>query len=904
MRAARRLLPLLVLLTLVLAPMTAVLAQPAATGKALTVDEYGRWRSIRDAALSEDGRWMSFTFSHQYADDTLYVKNLASGTEHMIPRGGRPQFSEDGKWVAYIVATGYEEAEKLREDRKPVPQQAELMELASGTKTTWENADRVAFAAGSRYLAVKKRKSREQRDFDGSDLILRHLAEGFEELLGSVSEFAFNKPGTWFAFTVDAADRNGNGLYLMDLARGTRRAADNDTLTYARLTWEEEGRALAVLKGSKAEKEVEKRNRLLAFTGFDKGTPKRFDFDPASAAGFPEGWVVSERGRLSWSEDTGTLFAGIREQETEPEKPKEKAEKVADVDIWHWQDDRLQSVQMLQAERDRNFTYTCAILMADGRFVRLADETMKNIDLTRDGRWGIGRDERAYVSDWKESQADFYRVDVRTGARTPVLKGGPGRTLGLSPDSRWLLYWQDGQVMGYEIAADRHLNLTAKSPVSFVNQENDSPGTPPPYGVAGWTKDGKSVLLNHRYDIWRQPLDGSAPENLTGGRGTADEIQFRLVRLDPEERTVDLSKPLLLSAYGQWTKKDGYFRLQRGRLTELVYEDCAWGNPSKAKRADVLLLTRETLREFPDYWTCDLDFKQRKKVTDAIPWQGEYRWGSSVLLDYTNRDGVRLQAVLMVPDGRRQGERLPMLVDFYEKNSQNLNRYPRVISRDTPMFSKYLSNGYLVLLPDVHFRTRTTHSDMQECVEAAVAKAVELGYADPARVGLHGHSFSGQGSAYIATHSKVFAAICYGAGATNLVSDFDQLWKSSGTNQHRYDYYGQGRFGTNPFDDLQLYIDQSAVYHARNVTSPLLILHGVVDGSVEWLQAIEFYNALRFNGKNVILCSYPGEDHHLAKPENQKDFQKRMEQFFDHYLKGAPAPDWMVNGVPFLKKAK
>ena len=73
---------------------------------------------------------------------------------------------------------------------------------------------------------------------------------------------------------------------------------------------------------------------------------------------------------------------------------------------------------------------------------------------------------------------------------------------------------------------------------------------------------------------------------------------------------------------------------------------------------------------------------------------------------------------------------------------------------------------------------------------------------------------------------------------------------------------------------------------------------------MEWLQAIEFYNALRFNGKNVILCSYPGEDHHLAKPENQKDFQKRMEQFFDHYLKGTPAPDWMVNGVPFLKKAK
>jgi len=218
------------------------------------------------------------------------------------------------------------------------------------------------------------------------------------------------------------------------------------------------------------------------------------------------------------------------------------------------------------------------------------------------------------------------------------------------------------------------------------------------------------------------------------------------------------------------------------------------------------------------------------------------------------------------------------------------------------MFSKYVSNGYLVLLPDVHFRTGTTHSDHKECVEAAIGKVIELGYVDPERIGLHGHSFSGQGSAYIATHSDMFAAICYGAGATNLVSDFNQLWKSSGTNQHRYDIYGQGRFGANPFDDLELYIEQSAVYHARDVTAPLLILHGIEDGSVEWLQAIEFYNALRFNGKNVILCSYPGEGHHLSRLENQKDFQTRMEQFFDHYLKGEPAPDWMVNGVSFLKK--
>ncbi len=257
----------------------------------------------------------------------------------------------------------------------------------------------------------------------------------------------------------------------------------------------------------------------------------------------------------------------------------------------------------------------------------------------------------------------------------------------------------------------------------------------------------------------------------------------------------------------------------------------------------------------------------------------------------------------MVPDSYKKGDKYPMLVDFYEKNSQNLNRWSRIISRDTPMFPKYASNGYLVLLPDIHFNLRTTHSDMLECIEAAVDKVNELGYVDMNKIGIHGHSFSGQGGNYIVTHSDMFAAAVIGAGVSDLLADFNQLWKTSGTNQHRYDYYGQGRFNTNPYDDFDLFVDQSAVFHARDMNTPLLLFQGEADGSVEWLQAIEFYNGLRFNKKNVILCSYPGAGHHLSKWENKVDFQTRMEQFYDHYLKGKAAPEWMIKGVPFLEKA-
>ena len=266
---------------------------------------------------------------------------------------------------------------------------------------------------------------------------------------------------------------------------------------------------------------------------------------------------------------------------------------------------------------------------------------------------------------------------------------------------------------------------------------------------------------------------------------------------------------------------------------------------------------------------------------------------------------MRLQGILGIPYDYVEGEKRPMLIQFYEKHSQNLHAYPTPITRDTPMFAEYVSAGYLVMKPDVHFRIERTHSEMLESINLAIDKVEEMGLLDPDRIGLHGHSFSGQGAAFIATHSDRFGAIVAGAAATNLVSDFNQLWKSSGTNQHGYDTYGQGRFGTNPYDNLELFQDQSATPNAANMNTPLLILHGTADGSVEWLQAVEFFNGLRWHEKeNVILMSYPGEPHHLRVYENQRDFQIRMRQFYDHWLRDKPAPKWMTEGRSFLQKER
>jgi dipeptidyl aminopeptidase/acylaminoacyl peptidase len=225
---------------------------------------------------------------------------------------------------------------------------------------------------------------------------------------------------------------------------------------------------------------------------------------------------------------------------------------------------------------------------------------------------------------------------------------------------------------------------------------------------------------------------------------------------------------------------------------------------------------------------------------------------------------------------------------------------------DRPHMSTYSSNGYLVLQPDVRYEIGKPGTSALDCVSSAVKKVIELGYADPARIGLQGHSWGGYQSSFIVTQTDMFAAVVTGAPPTNLTSFYGTLYRSTGTIQQGITEVGQVRMGAGvtPWSARDLYESQSPVHNAPKIKTPFMILHGTADGSVDAGQGLEFYAAARRLGKQVILLSYPDEAHHLGRKENQKDFQIRMRQFFDHYLKGTPAPGWMTEGVPQLKKGQ
>jgi dipeptidyl aminopeptidase/acylaminoacyl peptidase len=978
---------------------------PASSKRAIAVDDYTKWKSIGAQEISGDGQWVAYVVSGTNvppadAKPVLHLLNLSTNQRVEVADATAPAFSSDSKWLAYSVEPGAgargrggrggggaggaatppaapgadtpaPEGQAARGAATPpaAPRRAELRNLATGAVKSWQDIQSFAFNANATHLMLRRRPPQPAgRGGEagggaagggapgggggggadapagprGVDVTIHNLGTGRDQLVGSVGDMAFNKSGALVAYTVDATVRDSNGLFALELATSRVHALDNDAKVYSRLTWNETGTALAVLKGADVEKMRERQNVLLAFPDIaatlgDGAAPGPVVLDPAKADGFPKDWVVSDRATLAWSDDRQRVFFGMKEQVPVASNPRRNTDESADVDVWNTTDERIQSQQMIRAEQDRNFTFRQAFDVAANRFVKLADESMRELEVAADGRWAVGRDTRGYIHDVRHAAADVYRVNTSTGERTLMFKGLllGAHAFGISPQGRHFLYWKDARVHAYDLDAGTSRMLGGAAGPNFTDLEFDHPGPKPSYGIAGYTTDGTAVIAQHRYDLWQLPLDGSAARNLTGGLGAKNEIRFRYVRTIPIDAdaapgapgppggpaggrgggagrpTIDLSKPVTLSAYGEWTKKAGFYELTGGQMREIVFEDAVFSTPMRAAKAETYLFTRQTFVDFPNLRVSGPDFKASRAITDVNPHQTEFLWGRRILFDYKNKGGVRLQGILAVPDDYKPGERRPMIVTFYEKNSQNLHRYnaPSYLTGMGSSPMQAVSEGYLTMLPDVHFNTGSSHSDMLDCVEAAVKKVIEMGYADPKRIGLNGHSYGGEGAAFIGTRSKMFAVVGMGAGVTDLYSDFSQSWGwtyqvtgGSGANGNNYYIYGQGRWGVSPWDDPELYHFESALTHVKDVAQPFLIMHGTADPTVSFTEGMNFYNALRYNGKTATMLAYPGEGHGLRGMANRKDLTIRFFEYFNHYLKGAPAAKWMTDGVPFLRK--
>jgi dipeptidyl aminopeptidase/acylaminoacyl peptidase len=777
------------------------------------------------------------------------------------------------------------------------------------------------------------------------DLLLYNIATAELFNMGVVREYALNESGEWLAYTMDAPEQVGNAVQLRNLKNNLVKSLDAERVLYRHLAWVDSSRALSVMRGRINTTTRDTSFAIVTFTQFGPNGPaRRLEFS-AEAADFPKGWKLASERAPRYAADMSAVFFGIREapparpdstrrsagvapgapgmggniniQQPQPGRgggAANSADSTVSLILWHGRDPRLQSEQIVQENADRNFNYLAEYRFDTNKFVRLADETLRNVTVLPREKFAYGTDAREYehtLSYSGRNYQDVYQIDLSTGTRKPIWKKRPVvGGMSPSPDGSKLLYWgTDGHYWVLNLATGDTINITKDVPTSFVNTESDVYHIfPPAIAPRGWSRDGTAVLLSDNWDVWKVPATGRGTAvNLTGN-GKQDQIRYRQIypfrtgRPDSNPG-VDLSKPLYFATYGEWTKKEGLSRMEPNKpgAQPVFFEDARF-TIQKARDAEVYLYTRQTFNEHPNYHVFNPGFKWGHQITDLNPQMKELAWSSGTrLINYTNDKGVKLQGALYLPANYEEGKKYPLLVTIYEKRSQNKNGFLPPSETRAPDPTLYTNRGYAVLDPDIVYYVNDPGMSAVWAVIPAVKAAIATGVVDEKNVGLWGHSWGGYQTSFLVTQTDIFKAAIAGAPLTDLVSMYSSVYWNTGVTNQRIFESSQGRFKGNFIENYDAYIRNSPAFHADKVKTPLIILHNDKDGAVDFNQGITYFNTLRQLGKEVILLEYVGENHGLARPANQRDYAGRMTEWFDHHLKGAPAADWIKSGVPRLK---
>ena len=899
----------------------------------------------------------------------LAIMDLESGRIKTTPNVRAFQLPEKGTdWVAYLVppsASATVSASRSKLDASLVPKQTgngvtalvkllgpAARELSTGNKaaatetstteqTTPEqqateqpapeqpaaaSENRAAPGAPSASAAPASAANRGRGAALGNDanqeLVLEQLSTGRQWRFPSTTEFAFDKFGKQLAWVVDG-DAEQTGVWVASLQEPIhpRRLVDLGGKRTG-LVFDEAGTQLAFAYQAEPDEQNKKQPAPVSvyLCGLAEGG------EPAvvatvGTAGIPEGWKIQPQTPLSFSKSGQRLFFNTTPKIVDEAAASDEGEKkndsppAAKLDLWHWSEPLLQTVQQVQVNRLRQENFRAVYHIETKLVVQLAQPETPSVAIAaeNDSQFGVLVTAEPYLVErtWESPGfSDVWLVDVGSGKRSKVLERIQGNVQ-LSPGGHYL-YWWDGESRQWNAMETRQkkiFHLSANLPFALHDEEHDTPNLPSAYGVVGWTETDKHFLIYDRYDIWQiDPAQKQPPVCLTQGLGRQRQIRLRRERLDREEVFVPTTGSFYLSAFAETTKSSGYFELQLGQepsLVELILLRESMGDLLKAEASDTVVLTRQDFRRFPDHWKTNLKFGDFQRLTKVNPQQNDYRWGSAELIQWNSNAGRPLSGLLYKPDNLDPLAKYPMLVYYYERNSDTLHRYyPPAAGRSVINISFYVSRGYVVFVPDIVYESGSPGKSAMDCILPGVDRVLSLGLVDEKRIGLQGHSWGGYQTAFLVSQTDRFAAAEAGAPVANMTSAYGGIrWESGMSRMFQYERT-QSRIGRTLWEDRQAYIDNSPLFFADKIRTPLLILHNDNDGAVPWYQGIELFMALRRLGRPAWLVNYNGEPHGISKEENRRDFAVRMQQFFDHYLQEAPPAKWMVSGIPATEKGR
>ncbi|NLE39693.1 MAG: S9 family peptidase [Pirellulaceae bacterium] len=927
--------------------LTAASRLEAAEKRPLGIDDVESWNRITETVVSPDGNWIAYKTEPWKGDTKVYLYGGNGEKKGEFDRGKNIQMTHDAEFMVFAIAPGHEFVRELkRKKTRPEDMPGDALGIYSIRSGKLESIEGIRnyripkqWAGWLAYQAdtpstLADRQSNEETDpkknpaGDRLPLHLRNLATGETRSWPAVAEYHFAPDARrlFFVTTGDdagdnagdnagddagdnAGDNAGNdqgleaGIHLYDLETGQLVPVILGKHEYRQIAVSEKGDRLAFLLKPKDGTDVEDFS-LYLWTG--KGPAKSIVGHRDSR--IPEGWRISEHGRVFYSGNGRRVFFG-----TAPVRPvRDPAildEDYPGVDVWHGGEGLLHSVQLANRNRELRRTYLAMYDLADGSLMQIEKEDMPQSRLL-----DKGNADRVLVftskpyelqSMWDPLLHDAYLLELATGERRAIVKGmrSPPEP---SPGGKYLMWfdYSDYSYYTHDVASCRQYRITTPSVIRADTETNTTFDYNERYGSPGWLADDRAVLIYDRYDIWKvDPQNKCEPVNLTVG-GRADRTVYRLIRFDGTADGLGEAQPHYLIGTNEITRDTGYYRssvAEGSKPVRLIGGAYSLSTPVKAADSDTIVYTKETFEMFPDLHVSDLRFTDSIRISDANPQQADFRWGTVELHRWTSLDGHPLEGLLYKPEGFDPSRKYPMIVHFFHKSSDQLFQHR------TPQFHGsridyhfFVSNGYIVFNPDIHFDPGYIGESAYKSVMPGVTSLIDLGFVDPKRIGAQGHSYSGYQVAYLATRTNLFACIESGAPVVNFFSAYGGIRWESG--RARVAQYEHDQTLATLWEAPMRFLENSPLFALDKVTTPILIMHNDQDGAVPWSQGIEFFVGLRRLQKPVWMLNYNGEGHGIGQLKNRRDFQIRMAQFFAHYLKDEPMPEWMRDGVPAVDK--
>lgn len=868
--------------------------------KSLTVDDLVTWQRITDREISDNGKWVACKMEPWEGDATVYLYAAQGQETATFSPADKFAFSASSGYLVVTQTPGKSTVDSLKvlktkEDKMPM--NTLVIYSVAGKKETIDSLKTFKLADEADWIAY-------QRGRKDSTLYVRSLDGSKTFQFPTVTDFQFAKKSGMLYYT--SAAEGEAGIFTLNPEKGSPALIKEGKGVFKQTTFDEKGERLAFLYCADKDSSY----KALSLWLSEHNAPAK-EIATRGNKAFPAEWVINENGMLQFSKSASRLFFG-----TSPE-PRQKdttqlAENRPNVQVWSWDEPVQYTVQNYNKEKDLKKSYQAVYNLGNGSIFQLANEELPNIQLGNEGDAALAllSTSRPYSlsSMWEaRTRSDYYTVSLDNGERKQIAQADYGR-FRLSPQGKYAYWYGETDSCWYTIALAEGKRYRLTTPESFPawDEENDVPNHPYAHGAAGWTANDQNLLIYDRYDIWKfDPTAATSPINLTVN-GRKEKLSYRLEQLDKEARFIDLGKPQLLKGFNETTKGYGFYnaRLSAPAAPKtLLAGNYMLRSINKAKNTDDVIYTMETFQQYPDIHYSTLAFKKSVQLTHGDKQQEGFIWGTAELVSWISLDGRPLEGVVYKPANFDPNKKYPMMVNFYERNSETLYNYRMPEPhRSTIDYHLYNSNEYVIFNPDIRYVDGYPGESCYNCLMPGITMMIAKGYINEKGIGAQGHSWGGYQVAYLATRTNLFSAIESGAPVVNMFSAYGGIrWGSGMARSFQYEHT-QSRLGATPWSSPLRYLENSPLFTMDKVQTPILIMHNDADGHVPWYQGIEYFVAMKRLGKPCWSLNYTGEPHWPMHMANRIDFQRRMFQFFNHYLKNQKMPKWMSEGVPAVEQ--